>query len=116
MNEIFLDPTPCNEECVQAGSEHYGARARAEAAVYIRQLKRLFPIPVELEGRVKYVMRMNQYDSDVGCYLDIRLIYWDLPAAATYAMQVEDNLPECWDDEAATEMAALKAKWRLEAA
>lgn len=114
MSYLEFDPAPCNEACVQAGSEHYGERARAEARIYVRQLKRMFPIPPELESRVSYQLQMNQHDSDAGCYLEIRLLYSGSPAAIEYAMHVEDNLPEHWDETAQAEVAALKEQWAQE--
>ena len=84
-----------------------GERAKAEARIYIRQLKRLFPIDAALEGHVSYQLQRNQHDS-VDYYLDVQLVYDNVPAAIEYATHVEDNLPEYWDQEAKTELEALK--------
>jgi hypothetical protein len=101
---IELAPTPYGEDCAQVGTDDYGNRALKECKRFLRQLKRQFPIPTELEGQAEYFIKRNPHDE--GSYLEVALRFDSTNSKAmNFALKVETKSPEHWDEEAKVEMA-----------
>ena len=89
---LSLETTPCNEDCVQVGSENYMVNARKECKRFIALLEKKFPKSVGM-------YRIATHPHDFGSYLDVEIVYDDENEEQTdIAMEVESNLPENWED------------------
>lgn len=105
--EIFLGPVPALENCAQVGDPGYSEKARAECKAYLNQLKRKFGEP-PMGGSLK----MISCPHDFGEYYEVVAFYDErFPDSAEWAFDVEDNLPELWDDEARVELTFLNLKF-----
>jgi hypothetical protein len=88
---ISLGPTPCDEDCVPAGT--HPSQEIKECNAYKRQLRRMFPNPPENTSiGVKYFYTGGGYREVVVYYDDNSEASW------TYAINVERNLPAKWDE------------------
>src|ERR1035437_1132786 len=91
--------SPCDEPCVQLGSEDYDRRAKKECRALINQLKRMYGEPPE---SARLTIKGNPHD--YGVYFEVRCIYAiDNEAGSNYALKCE-SLPENWDEEAKKEL------------
>lgn len=98
-----LGPAPTGEDCVQVSkTDDYAQAMRAEVARYKELLEKRFPVPASLEGKVSFIRQSNRHD--FGAYYEIEVKYAiDDPedeAPVNFALFVESNLPETWDDPA----------------
>lgn len=101
IDYIEFDPVPCNEDCEQLGPRYDGDRARKQAQAFKHQLIRQFGEPPE-GARISVVSKPH----DFGNYLQVRVKYDDnYDGAREYAYNVEDNLPENWDEQAKQELS-----------
>lgn len=102
-DRIELGPTPGNEDCAQVGSDGYRDRARRECQAYIRQLERTFP-----NAPFGACYGIRAYQHDFGTYLEVYISYDEDDASqASYAWNVEANLPGEWDATARAEIMAV---------
>ena len=99
--------TPSGEQCAQVGSINYGQNARKEGRALINLIKREFgepPTGVSLE------LKSNPHD--FGTYLDVVIRYdGDSEEHESYALRVEADCPEYWDDEAKKELNESGYEW-----
>ena len=93
--------TPPMETCAQVGSDDYFARARREAKVFIRQIRRtLGPEPPGAR------LRIQSSPHDFGSYLTVAVEFDPSdPVTIAYARRCDEQMPEEWDDEARIELA-----------
>lgn len=102
-DSLNLGPTPGNEDCASVGSPEYGVRSHKECQAYIAQLKRMFPIPQNLDGEVWFERR--GFPHDMGTYHEVCVVYnTDHAKARSYAWKVESKLPGDWDEQARQEL------------
>ena len=102
LESLSLSPTPVGEECAQLGDLNYSSRARKECRAFINQIIREFGEPPAGAG-----FRISQNPHDFGTYLDVEIRFSDEDEeAATYAYDIESNLPEFWDEESHKELSA----------
>lgn len=93
---LSIGPTPSGEECAQVGSDNYTERARKECKAFKEQLIRTFGEPPFGAG-----FRIKSNPHDFGSYLDVEVYYEEeIEEAIAYAFNVENEVPEFWDDEA----------------
>lgn len=103
MDELYLGPTPTDEECAQVGTDDYQDRARKECRAYRNQLLRMFGQPKE---GCKFWIKANPHE--FGTYYEV-VIQFDERSeeAIDFALNVEGNLPYRWDKEAIEELNAV---------
>jgi len=95
---IDVEGIPADEECAQLGSPDYYERTMREMKVFIKQLRREFgPEP---EG---FRFKIQACPHDFGTYHMLRLL-WSTEEGEEYAMRIEGECPENWDDEARKEL------------
>jgi hypothetical protein len=92
---IEIGATPCEEDCVQFGSEGYEGAARAECRRFIDLIRAC--CGPEPEGARLFV-KANRHD--FGSYLEVACQFDDsLPEAVEYAFWVENgNGPRVWGE------------------
>lgn len=103
---LELGPTPCSEDCAQLGTDGFQERVRREAAVYVRQLKRIVgsmgePVPES------FSLGIRSFSHDFGSYVEVVAYYSD-EASAHLAFELEANIPEWWDEQARAELGTLR--------
>lgn len=104
---LNLAPTPLDEQCTQVGDPNYHEEARKEINAFIGQLRRMFG---EEPKGCRYKITSNPHD--FGTYLDLDIIFYEDDEAeneeenkaAQYAYNVENNLPNNWDEIALKEL------------
>lgn len=109
MENYYLGPVPCGENCAQLGhTPDYNVVARKECRAYINQLSRQFrnaPIGVYLKTK------WNKYDLGVGEvaeYPEVIVCFDENDEnACDFAQKMESSLPEFWDEEAKKELGIL---------
>lgn len=90
---MSIGAVPAEEECAQVGKEGYSERARAECAVYVRQLRR--QMGDEPPGARLVVKGCSH---DFGTYYEVHVAFDDQDEEAReYAYKVENNSPSSWD-------------------
>lgn len=101
---ISLSCAPCSEDCVQVGTENYKMRSTKEMEIYISQLKRDFP-EAENNG---CTFGIKWFDHDFGKYGEV-YVFWDTDneIASSYIDEIEELLPEYWDDKSKEELAEV---------
>lgn len=97
---LSLGAVPCNEDCVQVNRDaDYYPAMRAQAKVYKEQLERMFP-----EQPDGAYLTVKTFPHDFGSYCEVCVVFdSDNEAACEYAYNLENNTPECWDEEARKE-------------
>jgi hypothetical protein len=96
---------PLSEPCVYLGANRYKTFARLEIRVLISQLKRMFP--EWEEKQIKFVATQNSHD--FGTYFSVDVEFDELFAGSEdYAMKVENNHPDEWDEIAKQELSLVK--------
>jgi hypothetical protein len=99
---LTLGPTPAAEDCAQLGSDNYREKSRIEGRAYINQLKRMFP---ELLPTMKFMLK--GFPHDFGTYYEVIVRYpMDDEQAEMMAFDIENSIPENWDDAALAELQA----------
>lgn len=91
--------TPCDEPCVQIGSENYMKLSRLEARTYIDQLQRKFG-----SAPVGSFFKIVHCPHDFGTYLDIRYYYDDEDQRHVAYLCEIDRGCDKWDDVALKEL------------
>ena len=95
---IVLEAVPSEEDPADIDQRGYAALARQRCAAFIAQLRRTFgPEP---QGASLQVRPMPH---DAGTYYTV-VCYYDNPEGEEYALRLEGNLPEYWDEEARKEL------------
>jgi hypothetical protein len=101
MDWVYLAPTPIEEDCAQLGQDNYRNQAMKEMTVFCNQLYRDFP---EAENKGVY-FRIKWQSHDFGTYGEVVAAYDDNDLEAMdYAIHVENNIPEHWDEESIKEL------------
>lgn len=95
MQYIEIGSAPTCENCAQVGTEDYPVRSRRECAVFLRMLERVFPAPEGLNVRFK----TKTFNHDFGVYREV-VVEYDASSreALEFALRVERETPEKWDD------------------
>ena len=94
---LTLGSAPTDEDCVQVSDrEPYIEAMTAECRRYKSLLQRLYPIP---EGvNAEYIIK--RFSHDFGGYKEVCITFDDEDETASeFAYNVENNLPEVWEDE-----------------
>ena len=99
-DELSLGPTPAGEPCAQLGSANYEKLSRIELRAYANQINRLFPnMPYGVQ------LKKQRNIHDFGTYYELAIKYLeDNEDAINFAINVENNTPEYWDEEAKIEL------------
>ena len=97
---LSLGPTPAGEQCAQLGSDDYHKWSRIEIRAYANQIKRMFPnMPAGL------ILKISSNPHDFGTYHELDVVYLtDDEEAETYAFNMENGIPEYWDEQATQEL------------
>jgi hypothetical protein len=100
IDYLELGPTPCGENCLQVGNPDYLNYREIEAKAYIHQLVRIFgPFPSGCKLAIKY------FPHDFGQYHEVCAVYsTETDQGVEWALNIENNLPERWDEEAKVEL------------
>ena len=89
---LYLGTTPTGEDCAQVGSKNYYPRALEECHRFINQLHSQFSTD-------KVEFQVISCPHDFGTYLDIIVIYDENDEESmNQALDIENNLPEYWED------------------
>jgi len=99
---IDLASSPLNEDCAQVGSPDYHERSRLE----LRELKRMMEAvhPSSIPGAY---YAAKTFPHDFGSYSELCAIFDDEDeAAAEWAYEAEDHVPDDWDEEATLALSA----------
>lgn len=97
---LTLGSTPTNEPCAQVGTDDYATKSRIESRVFIDQLLRQFGEPPGLS-----TFRRKSFPHDFGTYHEVVIAFDDEnEEAVAFAYDVENNLPEQWDEQALKEL------------
>jgi hypothetical protein len=97
---LELGPTPCDEACVQVGTDDYFAKARPECRRYIDLLTKKFGKP---PGEAYFYVKSNPHD--FGSYLEVAIKFnINSREEMAFAYHVENNLPAKWSDDAEVPM------------
>ena len=101
-NELmYIGPVPCDEKCEQLGPTYRPEVAKAECRAFINQLKRMHGEPPD-GARV----RINAAPHDFGTYHEVVVEYDPkTEAAVAYALKLEAESPNQWDEDALEELA-----------
>jgi hypothetical protein len=91
---ISIGAAPCEESCAQVGAADYEERSIIECLVFMRMLKRLFPLAEHVPA--KFISQTSPHD--FGSYREVCVRFDDGNSEAfDYAYQVEANTPAKWD-------------------
>lgn len=103
---LVIACTPLSEECEQVGTQSYNRdKAILECRVFRAQLERVFGEPPE-GARFKIVGQAH----DFGTYHEVYIYFEDSnKSAIDYALNVEYNIPETWDEIAHQELGTFVA-------
>jgi len=86
IDRLFLGPTPSHETGAQVGDP----RSKKECIAYLNQLKRLFP-------EAKFEIAWERHD--FGLYPEVIVTYdYYNESEAKRAFEIEESIPEFWDD------------------
>lgn len=101
---IELSATPVGEKCEQVGPNCDYVRMKMECRAFIGQLRRQFgdePLGAKLA--------MKSFPHDFGSYYEVVCHFNDdFDVAIDYAYNLENNLPEHWDETAKAELGLNK--------
>jgi hypothetical protein len=89
---IEIGSSPCDEDCVQLGSEDYTVKALCECKRFINLLRKVFGD--EPDG-ARLVIK--GFEHDFGRYYEV-VCYFDdeKPGSTEYAFKLEANTPATW--------------------
>ena len=97
MDWIYLGPVPTEEDCAQLGQDNFRQQATKEMTMFCNMLYRHFPDAID-KG---VYFRIKWENHDFGTYGEVVAAYdEDDKEAMDYAIHVENNLPEHWDEDA----------------
>jgi hypothetical protein len=99
MDFIQIGAAPACEDCAQVGQPDYPERSRLECAVYKRMLERLNPVPAGIAAR--FTVRV--FNHDFGPYREV-VVEYQGQQGQEFALRVERESPEAWDDLARWEL------------
>lgn len=101
MDFVNIGSVPAGEDCEQLGPNYDAVKARKECEIFKRQLQRMFP---------NAMLKVKSFPHDFGSYLEVVALFNpDVDTMVEDAFQVENEMPEFWDDEAKKEIEALTA-------
>ena len=91
---IGLGSVPILEDCAQVGQSDYPEKSREECRKYKQLLLNKFGQPPE-----GAYLTVKTFNHDFGLYREVCVVFdSDNEAAVNYAFEMENNLPETWDD------------------
>jgi hypothetical protein len=98
---VTIGSAPREEECAQVGTPYYRQRAWTEMTIFIKQLRRQFG--KEPEG---CRLTIKEFKHDFGTYHEVVVVVDDNnnQAALEWAINVENNCPAFWDNEARAQL------------
>jgi len=98
---IELDTTPIFENCAQMGFDGYLKLATIESNLFISQLKRTL-----IHDKVDIIK--SSYPTDYGNSIIVKIVYdEDDLDAEKQAFEIENNLPQFWDNISEEELIKL---------
>lgn len=101
-DELDISCVPAAEECEQLGPNYSPVRAKQECRIFRDQLIRQFGEP---PFGAHYQITSNPHD--FGTYYEVAVKYLgDVEEAADYAVKVQNEMPEYWDEQAKRELEA----------
>lgn len=104
MDYIDIGSVPSGEDCAQVGTEGYFEKGNKECRAFLNQLRRQFGVE-PLGARLK--IKTNQHD--FGPYQEVVCCYDENnQAAANYALKLESEMPEHWDEESLRELKLVQ--------
>jgi hypothetical protein len=97
---LDFECVPFNEECEQMGPNYDALKARLECRVFIKQLRRQFG-----DEPSTALLKVKSNPHDFGSYLSVVCVFEENDEdAVKYAYDIEENLPDCWDEESIAEL------------
>lgn len=106
-DEIEIGSVPGLEQGVGNSEKNYNKNAKKEALIFKKQLIRKFG---NQEGIEFYIRKIKQSH---GIYYNVIMIYKvnDWKSQNFAFLEVEDNIPDFWDDESKKELEKLQKNW-----
>ena len=102
MDYVELASAPIAEDCLQVGKDGTLEFEHAECMAFKHQLERMYPKLVE---NLNLELRIKSCPHDFGSYKEVFCYYHeDSEDAETTAFELQDMLPENWDEEAKIEL------------
>lgn len=93
--------TPTGEKCEGLGPNYNATKARQECNIFMDQLVRAFGHP-PVGARLTIISNPHEF----GTYLEVGVKYNpDSDEAVDYALKLESETPEFWDETAKAELA-----------
>jgi hypothetical protein len=91
---LVIGSSPCEEDCVQTGSENYSARQKKECRLYIEAIRK--KLGKEPQGAS---LKLKSFLHDFGAYQEV-VCYFDteLPESEEYAFKCEGESPATWSE------------------
>jgi len=97
---IALGTSPIDEACAYVGEDDYWEKAKKEGRVFQKQLERVFGPPPETA-----YFAGKSFSHDFGTYVELCIFYdMDSKEEVEYALKLEDEMPEYWDEKAREEL------------
>jgi hypothetical protein len=91
---VCLGCSPVDEKCVQVGEDNYSEKAKKECRKFINLIKRKFG--EEPDGAC---LTVGSFPHDFGTYFQVICSFDDQNTKASdYAFNIEDYLPQTWND------------------
>ena len=95
-----IGSSPVDEPCAQIGTDGYYELAQKECKAFVNQLLRVFGKPPQ-----ETYLKVKGFDHDFGRYYEVVVVYDDNhEEGLEYALKLEGNTPEKWDEEAKDEL------------
>lgn len=95
-----LGSCPNEENGVQIGDPQYALKGAKECKAYLNQLIRIFGTPPKGSSLI-----IKSFEHEYGFYKEVCLLFdEDNTEHAEYAFNVEQKLPDYWDDKALKEL------------
>lgn len=94
MEYLVLGPCPIDEEPCQVGEENYYIKARTQCYKFVCLLEKLF---TDKPKNVKF--SYCEFPHEFGSYLETIIMFDSIdPKSKEFALFVESNLPEKWEE------------------
>lgn len=121
MDYYTFGSTPCDENCAQVGRDNYHEQSRIECRAYINQLKRVIKELTSYEygsddftnKYESFTLRVKSFPHDFGNYHEVCAMFDD-EESCQLANDIDNSLPENWDEEALKELAERNYTLHLE--
>ena len=91
---LVIGSSPCEENCVQTGSENYSARQKKECRLYIEAIRK--KLGKEPQGAS---LELKSFPHDFGTYTEVVCSFdTDIEESREYAYKCESDSPATWGE------------------